>query len=172
MRLSGADSPQERGTVWPAPQVAEALDVALGTVYRIKQRFAEDRLDSGLKWLWLNRAISRAKNVTGIGWKFTMTEERKPKPKPRWDVHLLSVGSRAGSLAGMFRPLTALDSPAAPFHFVFPGSQTGQEFADPLLHRLLASQAQIASAPPLSPSPRLHSSALKSVAVARQCSPA
>ena len=27
---------------WPAPQVAEALDVALGTVYRIKQRFAEE----------------------------------------------------------------------------------------------------------------------------------
>ena len=25
---------------WAAPQVAEALDVALGTVYRIKQRFA------------------------------------------------------------------------------------------------------------------------------------
>ena len=24
---------------WAAPQVAEALDVALGTVYRIKQRF-------------------------------------------------------------------------------------------------------------------------------------
>ena len=29
---------------WPAPQVAEALDVALGTVYRIKQRFAEKGL--------------------------------------------------------------------------------------------------------------------------------
>ncbi len=24
---------------WPAPQVAEAVDVALGTVYRVKQRF-------------------------------------------------------------------------------------------------------------------------------------
>ena len=36
-----------------------------------------------------------------------------PKPKPRWDVHLLSVGSRAGSLAGMFRPLTAGQSGSA-----------------------------------------------------------
>ena len=35
------------------------------------------------------------------------------KPKPRWDVHLLSVGSRAGSLAGMFRPLTAGQSGSA-----------------------------------------------------------
>ena len=35
------------------------------------------------------------------------------KPKPRWDVHLLSVGSRAGSFAGMFRPLTAGQSGSA-----------------------------------------------------------
>ncbi len=27
---------------WPAPQVAEALDVALGTVYRVKRRFTEE----------------------------------------------------------------------------------------------------------------------------------
>ena len=30
---------------WAAPRVAEALDVALGTVYRVKQRFTEDGLD-------------------------------------------------------------------------------------------------------------------------------
>ena len=30
------------GDGWPAPQVAEALDVAKGTVYRIKRRFVED----------------------------------------------------------------------------------------------------------------------------------
>ena len=29
---------------WAAPQVAEALDVALGTVYRVKQRFTEEGL--------------------------------------------------------------------------------------------------------------------------------
>ena len=29
---------------WPAPQVAEALDVALGTVYRVKQRFTQEGL--------------------------------------------------------------------------------------------------------------------------------
>ena len=32
----------------PAPQVAEALDLALGTVYRIKQRFAEEGLAGAL----------------------------------------------------------------------------------------------------------------------------
>ena len=33
---------------WAAPQVAEALDVALGTVYRIKQRFTEGALERAL----------------------------------------------------------------------------------------------------------------------------
>ena len=34
---------------WPAPQVAQALDVVDGTVYRIKRRFAEDGVDGVLK---------------------------------------------------------------------------------------------------------------------------
>ena len=34
---------------WPAPQVAERLDVALSTVYRVKQRFSEDGLAGVLK---------------------------------------------------------------------------------------------------------------------------
>ena len=34
---------------WPAPQVAEGLDVALSTVYRVKQRFSEDGLAGVLK---------------------------------------------------------------------------------------------------------------------------
>ena len=34
---------------WPAPQVAEGLDVALSTVYRIKQRFSEEGLEGVLQ---------------------------------------------------------------------------------------------------------------------------
>ena len=34
---------------WSAPQVAEALEVALGTVYRIKRRFAEAGLEGVLQ---------------------------------------------------------------------------------------------------------------------------
>ena len=34
---------------WPAPRVAEGLDVALSTVYRVKQRFSEDELAGVLK---------------------------------------------------------------------------------------------------------------------------
>ena len=36
------------GDGWPAPQVAEALDVVEGTVYRIKRRFVEDGLEGAL----------------------------------------------------------------------------------------------------------------------------
>ena len=36
------------GDGWSAPQVAEALDVAEGTVYRIKRRFVEDGLEGAL----------------------------------------------------------------------------------------------------------------------------
>ena len=34
---------------WAAPQVAEALDVSVGTVYRVKQRFAEAGLEGVLR---------------------------------------------------------------------------------------------------------------------------
>ena len=37
------------GDGWAAPQVAEALGVALSTVYRVKQRFAEEGLEGVLK---------------------------------------------------------------------------------------------------------------------------
>ena len=39
----------KRDDGWPAPQVAEALDVSLGTVYRVKQRFIEEGLAGVLK---------------------------------------------------------------------------------------------------------------------------
>ena len=35
------------GDGWPAPRVAEALDVVAGTVYRIKRRFFEDGFGRG-----------------------------------------------------------------------------------------------------------------------------
>ena len=43
---------------WPSPQVAGALDVALGAVYRIKQRFTQEGLAGSL---WDRR------QATGIG---------------------------------------------------------------------------------------------------------
>ena len=37
------------GEGWPAPRVAQALDVALGTVFNVKRRFAEGGLEGVLK---------------------------------------------------------------------------------------------------------------------------
>ncbi len=37
------------GEGWPAPRVAQALDVAQGTVFNVKRRFAEGGLDGVLK---------------------------------------------------------------------------------------------------------------------------
>ena len=37
------------GKGWPAPKVAQVLDVSEGTVFRIKRRFAEDGLEGDLK---------------------------------------------------------------------------------------------------------------------------
>ena len=47
---------------WAAPQVAEALDVALGTVYRIKQRFAGEGLERALRD---RRQANRHRKMTG-----------------------------------------------------------------------------------------------------------
>ena len=49
---------------WAAPKVAEALDVALGTVYRIKQRFAEEGLDGAL---WDRRQVNRHRKLDDRG---------------------------------------------------------------------------------------------------------
>ena len=49
---------------WEAPRVAEALDVALGTVYRIKQRFTEEGLDGAL---WDRRQAHRPRKLDGPG---------------------------------------------------------------------------------------------------------
>ena len=49
---------------WSAPRVAEALDVALGTVYRIKQRFCEGALDGAL---WDRRQAHRYRKLDDRG---------------------------------------------------------------------------------------------------------
>ena len=49
---------------WAAPQVAEALDVALGTVYRIKQRFTQEGLAGSL---WDRRQANRHRKLDDRG---------------------------------------------------------------------------------------------------------
>ena len=96
-------------------------------------------------------------------------EAADPKPKPMWDVHLANAGNRAGSLAGVPRPLIAGPSgsavsprlsgwPARPgICRPSPRPTPGQA-----LHRRPAPQALVSQSPPavftragyLSPRPR------------------
>ncbi len=52
------------GDGWSAPQVAEALDVAKGTVYRIKRRFVEDGLEGAL---WQRTQANRRRKLDDRG---------------------------------------------------------------------------------------------------------
>ena len=69
------------GDGWPAPQVAEALDVAKGTVYRIKRRFVEDGLEGAL-------------------WERTQAH-RYRKLDDRGEAHLVALACSASFRRGM-----------------------------------------------------------------------
>ena len=84
-----------------------------------------------------------------------------PKPKPRWDVHLLGTGNRGGNLEGVFRPLIAGPSGSAVSHRLSgwtarPGSCSPAPAPPPCC------PGTDFQWPPPPPSPRLASSALKS----------
>ena len=63
---------------WAAPQVAEALDVALGTVYQIKQRFTGEGLTGAL---WDRRQANRR------------LANRHRKLDDRGEAHLVALAS-------------------------------------------------------------------------------
>ena len=74
---------------WSAPQVAGALDVALGTVYRIKQRFAEAGLDGAL---WDRRQAHRHRKLDdrGEAHLIALACSEPPKGHSHWTLRLLA----------------------------------------------------------------------------------
>ena len=74
---------------WPAPQVAEALDVALGTVYRIKQRFAGEGLERALRD---RRQANRHRKLDDRGEAHLVALACSPAPEghERWTLRLLA----------------------------------------------------------------------------------
>ena len=74
---------------WDAPKVAEALDVALGTVYRIKQRFAEEGLDGAL---WDRRQVNRHRKLDdrGEAHLITLACSEPPAGHDHWTLRLLA----------------------------------------------------------------------------------
>ena len=74
---------------WAAPQVAEALDVALGTVYRIKQHFAEEGLERALRD---RRQANRYRKLDDQGEAHLVALACSPAPEghDHWILHLLA----------------------------------------------------------------------------------
>ena len=80
---------------WTAPQVAEALDVALGAVYRIKQRFAEEGLAGAL---WDRRQANRHRKLDDRGEAHLIALACSPAPvgHDHWTLRLLAEGGGVG----------------------------------------------------------------------------
>ena len=74
---------------WAAPQVAEALDVALGAVYRIKQRFTQEGLAGSL---WDRRQANRHRKLDDRGEAHLIALTRSPAPEghDHWTLRLLA----------------------------------------------------------------------------------
>ena len=74
---------------WAAPGVAEALDVALGTVYRIKQRFTEEGLDGAL---WDRRQVNQRRKLDDRGEAHLIALACSPAPEghDHWTLRLLA----------------------------------------------------------------------------------
>ena len=69
--------------------LAEALDVALGTVYRIKQRFSEEGLDGAL---WDRRQVNRHRKLDERGEAHLIALACSPAPAghDHWTLRLLA----------------------------------------------------------------------------------
>ena len=66
--------------LWAAPKVTEALDVALDTMYRTKQRFTEDGLDGAL---WDRRQVHRHRKLDERGEAHLIALACSPAPEGR-----------------------------------------------------------------------------------------
>ena len=77
------------GDGWAAPQVAGALDVALGAVYRIKQRFTQDGLAGSL---WDRRQANRHRKLDDRGEAHLIALACSPAPEghDHWTLRLLA----------------------------------------------------------------------------------
>ena len=74
---------------WPAPRAAEALDVAEGTVFRIKRRFAEDGLEGAL---WDRTQVNRYRKLDdrGEAHLIALACSSPPDGHGRWTLRLLA----------------------------------------------------------------------------------
>ena len=111
---------------WAAPQVAEALDAALSTVYRVKQRFAEEGLEGVLQD---RPQANRPRKLDDRG-EAHLIAWPTPDGKPAWNAgglsdHPSDGHGGAGYCAGVVGP-----SPERGFHPQTLGGDKGYDTRD------------------------------------------
>ena len=78
---------------WSAPHVAEALDVAEGTVFRIKRRFAEEGLEGVLEGVLKDRSQARRRrklDERGEAHLIALACSTAPEGHDHWTLRLLA----------------------------------------------------------------------------------
>ena len=80
----------EGGPGWGDAQIAEALDVGLSTVYRVRQRFVEDGLEAALVRKPTSRTYARRLDGAGEARLTALACSRPPEGRKRWTLGLLA----------------------------------------------------------------------------------
>jgi transposase len=80
----------EGGPGWTDGQIAEALDVGLSTVYRVRQRFVEDGLEAALVRQPTSRTYARRLDGAGEARLTALACSAPPEGRKRWTLGLLA----------------------------------------------------------------------------------
>jgi len=80
----------EGGPGWSDPEIAEALDVGLSTVWRVRQQFVEEGTAAALMPRPSRRVYERKLDGAGEAHLIAVACSRPPKGHKRWTLRLLA----------------------------------------------------------------------------------
>jgi transposase len=80
----------EGGSGWSDPEIAEALDIGLSTVWRVRQRFVEEGTASALMPKPSQRVYERKLDGAGEAHLIAVACSRPPKGHKCWTLRLLA----------------------------------------------------------------------------------
>jgi transposase len=80
----------EGGPGWSDEQIAEALDVGLSTVWRVRRRFVEDGTEAAILPKPSTRVYARKLDGAGEARLVKLACSKPPEGRQRWTLHLLA----------------------------------------------------------------------------------
>jgi transposase len=80
----------EGGSGWSDPKIAEALDVGLSTVWRVRQQFVEEGTAAALMPRPSRRVYERKLDGAGEAHLIAVACSKPPKGHKRWTLRLLA----------------------------------------------------------------------------------